>query len=293
MHLSVPRLRDPTGVRMLERAGARRRPGLLLEMRTMERERRERRTFYECDSRCATSTGPDGGWDCHVVLAMDGRVSPDVESKPWPQAVGGTELPGRMHQTVASVDFPPKVVRHGCTSAIIQFNDATPRRESLNCVRESGVSRSEIAAADRPGARSSDRYACDGGCGFRSVAGRPVGRGLPDGRGGLGHGGVSLRRHGRAPRTPPTRLPRGLRLLRQSCPRRTGGHPGPRSKRSARGCLVRPYAVFGGGAGRCGLFLPRRSPSPPRPRRVYFSRTWRSPQWLPCGLRGHLRGAST
>lgn len=92
---------------------------------------------YECDSKdnpkgylactlsrggkqCATSTAPDGGWDCHVALAMDGRVSPDVESKPWLQAVGGTELPGRVQQTVASVDVPPKVARHGCTGAIIQ-----------------------------------------------------------------------------------------------------------------------------------------------------------------------------
>ena len=69
---------------------------------------------------CATSTRPDGGTDCHVVLAMDGRVSPDVESQPWLQAAGGTELPGRVQQTVASVDIPPKVVRHGCIGEIIQ-----------------------------------------------------------------------------------------------------------------------------------------------------------------------------
>ena len=62
---------------------------------------------------------------------MDGRVSPDVESVRWPQAVGWTELPRRVQQSALAVDVPLEVARHGCIGAIIQRRYSSARIAEL------------------------------------------------------------------------------------------------------------------------------------------------------------------
>lgn len=81
---------------------------------------------------CNTSQNHvDFGPDCTVVLAMDGRVLPNVESEPWSQAVAGTDLPRREHQAEPSVDVALEEVRHGCTGAIIQRRYSSARIAEL------------------------------------------------------------------------------------------------------------------------------------------------------------------
>lgn len=80
---------------------------------------------------CATSTGPDGGPNCKVVVTLAGRVSPDVDPEPWLQALGVTELPRRAQQEGPTVDDPLEVTRHGCTGAIIQRRYSSARIEEL------------------------------------------------------------------------------------------------------------------------------------------------------------------
>ena len=70
-------------------------------------------------TQCAKSTTPRGGYDCKVVLAMDGRVSPDAGPESWPRT-GGTELFRLAQQAAPAVNELRGVARHGCTGAIVQ-----------------------------------------------------------------------------------------------------------------------------------------------------------------------------
>ena len=81
---------------------------------------------------CATSAMPNGGPDCMVVSNLAGRVSPDVESEPWPQAVGGTEFPRRVQQAASAVDDLIGVARHECTGAIIRRRYSSARIAELH-----------------------------------------------------------------------------------------------------------------------------------------------------------------
>ena len=80
---------------------------------------------------CTTSSLPSGGADCIVVPTLAGRVSPDVESEPWPLAVNGTGLSQRVRQAVPAVDVVLEVARHGCTGAIIQRRYSSARIAEL------------------------------------------------------------------------------------------------------------------------------------------------------------------
>ena len=78
--------------------------------------------------RCTTSALPGGFDDCITLPpTLAGRVSPDVESEPWHQAVGGMEL----QQVVSAVDVHLEVARHGCTGAIIQRRYSSARIAAL------------------------------------------------------------------------------------------------------------------------------------------------------------------
>lgn len=79
---------------------------------------------------CPTSTGPRGGHDCRVVLAMDGRVSPDAGPEPWPRA-GGAELFRLAQRAAPAVNELRGVARHGCTGAIIQRRYSSARIAEL------------------------------------------------------------------------------------------------------------------------------------------------------------------
>ena len=81
-------------------------------------------TLMEGAKQCGVSTGPRGGHDCIVVPTLDGRASLGVDSEPWPQAVGGTELPRWVLHAVPAVLL--EVARRGCTGAIIQRRYSSP-----------------------------------------------------------------------------------------------------------------------------------------------------------------------
>ena len=78
---------------------------------------------------CNTSSDPEGGPDCKVDVTLAGRVSPDVDSEPWPEGVGGAAVPRRLTSAVHLVGFP--VARHECSSAIIRRRCSSERIAEL------------------------------------------------------------------------------------------------------------------------------------------------------------------